>query len=112
MGPSVSVRLSRFSSRCYNDFGLHCCKDNLGLHCCNDDLGSRKNYLVLHFTTMVLGHIVATMILDANVALDTTVASFSLLLAVLTSSTVTRCKERLWNFSALQRVHVSNLVLC
>jgi hypothetical protein len=53
--------------------------------------------------TMALDHIVATMELDVTVAFGTIVAFVIPLVALLMSSPVTWHKERLWNFSVLQR---------
>jgi hypothetical protein len=62
---------------------------------------------------VTLYHIVATVALDhivAEVSLGTIVAFAIPLVAVLTSSPVIWRNEHIWNFSALQRVHISNSV--
>jgi hypothetical protein len=60
---------------------------------------------------MILDHIVATMTLDTIYACDTIVAFVIPFVALLTSSPLLFREEDLWNFSVLQRVHFSNLVL-
>jgi hypothetical protein len=55
---------------------------------------------------MNLDDIVVTMTLNATVASDTIVVLAIPLVALLTSSPVTWRKERLWNFSVLQRVSI------
>jgi uncharacterized membrane protein len=55
-------------------------------------------------------HIVATVTLANIVAFDIFVAFVISLVALLTSSPVMWLKERLWNVSVLQRVHLSSLV--
>jgi hypothetical protein len=62
-------------------------------------------------TTIILGHVVETMTLDTNVAFDTIDAFLIPLVVLLTSSPMMWRKEQLWNFSVLQRVHFSNLVI-
>jgi hypothetical protein len=54
---------------------------------------------------MTLVHIVTTMTLD-------TIVTFVIpLVTMLTSSQLVSCKEHLWNYGVLQRVHLSNLIL-
>jgi hypothetical protein len=64
-----------------------------------------------HTVTITWEHTAATMILEHTVAFDTKLALVPLV-ALLTSLTVMRRKEHLWNFSVglLQREHLSNLV--
>jgi hypothetical protein len=59
---------------------------------------------------MILDHIVATMTLYTSVASDIIVSFVIPLVALLTSSPVMWREEHLWNFSVLERVHLSNLV--
>jgi hypothetical protein len=68
--------------------------------------------LVHIVATVTLDYIIATMALDHIIAFDTIVAFFIPLFALLTSSPMMWYKEHLWNISALQRVHFSNLVTC
>jgi hypothetical protein len=59
---------------------------------------------------MTLNHSVAAVTLDTIVPFDTGVAFDISLVALLTSSTVMWRKEHLWNFTVLQRLHVSDFV--
>jgi hypothetical protein len=61
------------------------------------------------FVCRVFHRIVTTMPLDTIAAFDAVVAFVIPLLALLTSSPVIWRQEHLWNFSVLQRVHLSNL---
>jgi hypothetical protein len=58
---------------------------------------------------MTSDHIIVTMTFDATVAFDTIVAFVIPLVALMKSSPVMLRDEHLWNFSALQRLHFSNL---
>jgi hypothetical protein len=60
---------------------------------------------------MNLDRIVATITLDTIVTFDTIVAFIIPFVALLTPSPVMWRKEKVWNFSVLQTVHLSNLVL-
>jgi hypothetical protein len=69
--------------------------------------------LVHIIVTMILNHNVGTMLLDhtvSSVPLDTIVPSVIPLVSLLISSPMKWHKEHLWNFSVLQRVHLSKLV--
>jgi hypothetical protein len=58
---------------------------------------------------MTSDDIVATMALDTIVEFDT-IFVFVSFVSLLTASPVLWRKEHLWNFSVLQRVHISNLI--
>jgi hypothetical protein len=60
--------------------------------------------------TMTLDRCVATRALDTIVAFDTVVGYVITSVALLRPSPVIWRTECLWNFSVLQRVHLSNLV--
>jgi hypothetical protein len=62
----------------------------------------------------LLTHILATITLDhitAAMTLGTIVALVALLCRLPTSTPLMWREERLWNFSASERVHLSNLVI-
>jgi hypothetical protein len=62
--------------------------------------------------TITLDHIIIAMTLDhfvTTMALDTTVAFLIPLVALLMSLPVMWHNEHIWNFSVLQRVHISSL---
>jgi hypothetical protein len=66
-----------------------------------------SDYIV---TTLILHHVVATMTFVTIVAFHTVITFDNPLFALLTSSPVVWRKEQPWNFSVLQRVHISKLV--
>jgi hypothetical protein len=58
----------------------------------------------------ILDHIVSTITVDIIVVSDTTTAFFIPLVALLTSSPVMWDGEHFWNFTVLQRIHLSNFI--